>query len=873
MSDRPGPPRDATDVSLPPLHLLPMLARPGTGASLLPPPPHLPPGYFPVPGSGNGVLKGMEAVLAAHPAPMTVPARPPIVLVAPAAVPSPAPTGKKRGRKKKKAGGDGASKKTDQETIERLRASLSAFKKEAAERRRADGKKIRRLQRQVATLSGPADGGGGVSPAAAASPSLPATAETAAREKGGSAAIVASTPKAPAAAASVAAETESSSKKKRGPYRSRRQVLRPGESPTVTSWNCRFDQLEYFARGYGHCRVPKDYRHHAGLSRWVAEMRRAYRLLGEVTRNMMLAGKDPPELTGGFRAGRNVTGGNVSERAAVEKGAGKSAGDKADDGATGSMSAGQDDSAAASAGEGPSLVSPRPPAGLSAAAATIIIPAPPLQAPLHLTVTKLNAERIAKLNSIGFEWSVVKTEPKSWDERYKDLLEFKARNAHLRVSRDPKSPDSGLGEWLHTQRSYYKKNPSYFDVDDRIGRLESIGFEWNAEWRSYKKWDERYDQLAEFRRVHGNCNVPAVPQLDNLFPGGGGEGAEAVAVASPAEATAGQDGAEASARADAHPMDMLTARKRPKEVNDKIAFSSWVQRQRDEYRLWKVGRKCKLDKVRVKKLEDIGFDWGEDKAVFRINHGALLIPWDTRIDQLDHYKSKNGHLNIPSVYRGLDGLAQWASNMRAFYRMRKRGEKLPHPVSSEQFEQLTNMGFDWNIDKAAGIRRTAWEERYNQLLAFKAIKGHTRVPQLWRDNPQLANWVNDQRRQYMYRNRGIKKHALTDDRIEKLESVGFEWKVLNSGRRKDRDADAGGREVPMAEAVTTAVPMSVEGMQGEYQPYPEEYAPNDQVHYPDGHTWNDSNAAAYVVTDASNYGDPNQQRYMDHALDQGQFSI
>ena len=52
-------------------------------------------------------------------------------------------------------------------------------------------------------------------------------------------------------------------------------------------------------------------------------------------------------------------------------------------------------------------------------------------------------------------------------------------------------------------------------MGQRMEKLNAIGFEWNAEWRSVKSWDERYEQLIDFRRKHGHCNVPSTEEFKN----------------------------------------------------------------------------------------------------------------------------------------------------------------------------------------------------------------------------------------------------------------------------------------------------------------------------------------------------------------------
>jgi hypothetical protein len=45
----------------------------------------------------------------------------------------------------------------------------------------------------------------------------------------------------------------------------------------------------------------------------------------------------------------------------------------------------------------------------------------------------------------------------------------------------------------------------------RIQELESLGFEW--EWDSLRRgiaWEDRLSELADYRKFHGNCNVPRI---------------------------------------------------------------------------------------------------------------------------------------------------------------------------------------------------------------------------------------------------------------------------------------------------------------------------------------------------------------------------
>ncbi|KAL3767081.1 hypothetical protein ACHAW5_005641 [Stephanodiscus triporus] len=78
-------------------------------------------------------------------------------------------------------------------------------------------------------------------------------------------------------------------------------------------------------------------------------------------------------------------------------------------------------------------------------------------------------------------------------------------------------------------------------------------------------------------------------------------------------------------------------------------------------------------------------------------------------------------------------------------------------------------GFVW--DKPDHV----WESRFQELRAFVALNGHAVIYQrkLGPYDP-LAGWASMQRRNYIKRQNG-QHTTLTEDRIEKLNSVGFAW--------------------------------------------------------------------------------------------------
>ncbi len=68
-------------------------------------------------------------------------------------------------------------------------------------------------------------------------------------------------------------------------------------------------------------------------------------------------------------------------------------------------------------------------------------------------------------------------------------------------------------------------------------------------------------------------------------------------------------------------------------------------------------------------------------------------------------------------------------------------------------------------------RLSPWETQFAALLTFKEKHGHCNVPQSYADNPALGTWVNNQRALK-------KKNRLPNDRIHRLETIGFVWGPL-----------------------------------------------------------------------------------------------
>ena len=305
---------------------------------------------------------------------------------------------------------------------------------------------------------------------------------------------------------------------------------------------------------------------------------------------------------------------------------------------------------------------------------------------------RLTPERKLKLDNLGFVWSLrSKRIEDHWDEMFKQLLAYNEQHGDCLVP-SRYEDNLKLGKWVETQRYEFTKlqralatttaakqdqtqvllnsddgdnskasddidNTAFRDnfakavatsakstagsprphnprlTEDRLHRLESIGFQWkvkNKMKRFYdKQWDNMFEKLNAFKMDKGHCMVPK-----------------------------------------RYPVD--------------IKLGTWVHTQRIQYRKLTAGTKkealteeevtalksCgdeinyRLTEERRLRLEGIGFVWsareGEkagDKG--RTTRNSYDDQWDNMVVQLKQYQEMNGNCLVPKRYQDNPKLGTW----------------------------------------------------------------------------------------------------------------------------------------------------------------------------------------------------------------------
>ena len=168
-------------------------------------------------------------------------------------------------------------------------------------------------------------------------------------------------------------------------------------------------------------------------------------------------------------------------------------------------------------------------------------------------------------------------------------------------------------------------------------------------------------------------------------------------------------------------------------------------------------------------------EMNEDTTVFtqlkrRAEHDEM-IQWHSMYNQLRQFHRTNGHCIVPKHKLPL---GPWVKNQRYLYKLYviKCGESNFTSMNAQRIQLLNTLDFKWDESDAL------WEEKFLELKEFVRNFGHCNVG-LYHHNTtmfgELNKWMKHQSQQKKLFDKN-EKAAITVQRIEKLNSVGFNWK-------------------------------------------------------------------------------------------------
>ncbi len=360
---------------------------------------------------------------------------------------------------------------------------------------------------------------------------------------------------------------------------------------------------------------------------------------------------------------------------------------------------------------------------------------------------RLTEDRIKRLDIIGFDWNPPEGiyEDIYFAKRLKELKDFISKFKKYPSANDTKY--SFLCYWVETQR-----NDNLHGVlkKDRIKQLNESGFIWDArdDW-----WQKNFKELLLFSEKHGHANV-SNSEKDRKYKG--------LAFWSRRQ------------RDLAKIKDPSLTAERIEKLNN-IGFS-WT----NPYKQGEIVRNKTSDNMLINELKELHKKLGRTpslndlklysnykKGLYEVRFGnfgnAIAkagLPgtdeefWWHNFNELELFMK--AHKRTPTESEVEKPLSFWMRNQR---QLKKRGL-----LSKERIKLFNSINFPWNTNEMQ------WETHFAELKAYKIKFGHCNVPES-RLTQKLGSWVNIQKRHYARESK-----ALTKDRIEKLNSVGFDWR-------------------------------------------------------------------------------------------------
>eukprot|EP00978_Attheya_sp_CCMP212_P009770 scaffold23264_cov24-Attheya_sp.AAC.1 len=359
----------------------------------------------------------------------------------------------------------------------------------------------------------------------------------------------------------------------------------------------------------------------------------------------------------------------------------------------------------------------------------------------------------------------------SWDERFKELVDFKKINGHANVPTNT----GPFGTWISNQRMHYRLLQEGKDSSltiDRYEKLESIGFVFTYRATFFISWNQRFQELVDFKKINGHTNVHT-----GSGPLGSWVGYQRRQCRLLQEGKASAFSVDKREKLESIGFEFKLKRRASscitwdqrfqklvdfKKINGHtnvpkqfVPLRIWVNNERRQCRLFKEGKDSLMTLERREKLESIGFE-------FKCQ--PTTSSWDRRFQELADYKKTNGHTNVPTQS---GPLGRWVSYQRTHYRLLQEGKH--SQLTKDKRKKLERTGFEFNY---GATKFSSWDQRFQELVDYKKINGHTTVPTR---SGQLGTWIRNQRAQYSLFQEG-KDSLLTIDKCEKLESIGFEFK-------------------------------------------------------------------------------------------------
>jgi len=293
----------------------------------------------------------------------------------------------------------------------------------------------------------------------------------------------------------------------------------------------------------------------------------------------------------------------------------------------------------------------------------------------------------------------------SFQQRIDELKAYKDEHGHMNVKR---SENKSLYDFCNNIKHAHKHPDATKKrlTEDRIASLNAVGFDWTVKEKvATISFEQRLEDLKTYKLKHGHLNVRKEedPSLYNFCN------------------------------------SMKTARNNPS------------------------GTRANVSEERIASLDAIGFEWAvkENKRT----------SFQQRLDELKAYKMEHGHLRVrkeddPSLYN-------FCINIR---NSRNKSDRMK--VTEERIASLDAIGFEW---VAKETKKVSFHQRLDDLKAYKLKHGHLNVKK--EEDKSLYDFCHNIRYARIHPEKSVS--VVNEERKASLDGIGFNWgKKKSSGQEE-----------------------------------------------------------------------------------------
>jgi len=402
----------------------------------------------------------------------------------------------------------------------------------------------------------------------------------------------------------------------------------------------------------------------------------------------------------------------------------------------------------------------------------------------------LTSDRIDRLEKIGFHFQPLENR---FEERVEQLSEFIRKRGHMKVRY---SDSRQLYEWINRQRAFFRDFMEGKGGDDtqrphqmtleRVTRLGKINFVWDyrfediksecvkaavesaENWNKGKKLLKAFEgtQEAQLDTYDTTSDRPAQPDTTIA----------ATTIAANSDSLFGEQSREEFGVVDSieteEQRQILDFYYHPRPKHNLMIFNQSDRVEHVENML-DPGKKTNIE---IEK-DDSNIQSPSKVNTHGHKKGSKPELWQKHFQQLRDFFLTNGHCRVPGRFTSNPKLGVWVKLQREDYRRMR--EQKPSPMCQYRIIQLEKLRFEWSVFNMEE-RRNSWNIRFDELKVFKEKNGHCNVPQ---KSGTLGKWVSKQRDNF--RNKSPK---LTQERIDKLEALGFKFFVGKGKSSRSWDA-------------------------------------------------------------------------------------